>query len=309
MITVGVWGYWLDLNHYDPPLLSSGQPVALFGRTMITLAVQEVIIMLIVSYLRLAMEQSLRLQQSTIEEINSKNAELERFNKEIEIKNAELERFNYVISHELKTPLVTIKGFVGYLGADIEAGKTERARKDFQRIADAVDRMNHLLVDMLELSRIGRLVNPSKEIPFDELVGEALKILHEQIDLSSMEIRIQSNLPVVYGDRQRLIEVFQNLIENSFKYMGDQKNPLIEIGHSGEENSKAIFFVKDNGMGIASEYHQKIFGLFNKLDAQTEGAGAGLTLVKRIIEFHGGRIWVESELGKGSTFYFTLPRG
>jgi len=105
-----------------------------------------------------------------------------------------------------------------------------------------------------------------------------------------------------------LIEVLQNLIDNAAKYMGDQITPLIEIGQHGEDDNKYIFYIKDNGMGIAPEYHQRVFGLFNKLDAKTEGTGVGLALVKRIIEVHGGRIWVESEAGKGSVFYFTLPK-
>ena len=119
---------------------------------------------------------------------------------------------------------------------------------------------------------------------------------------------IASNLPAVHGDRQRLLEVVQNLIENASKFMGDQPKPQIEIGQCGEENNMPIFFIWDNGIGIAPEHHEKVFGLFNKLNQQIEGTGIGLALVKRIIEFHGGRIWVESETGKGSTFFFTLPK-
>jgi len=119
----------------------------------------------------------------------------------------------------------------------------------------------------------------------------------------------QPNLPAIYGDKPRLIEVLQNLLDNAAKYMGDQSDPRIDIGSQGEdaERGMLIFFVKDNGMGIDPEHHERIFGLFNKLDAQSEGTGVGLALVKRIVEVHGGRIWVQSEAGSGSTFYFTLP--
>ena len=294
VVTVGLWGNWLDVNYYDPPLLSSGQPVATFLRTIVTLAAQEVIIILIVLYLRLAMEKSLRLQQSTIEEIN--------------IKNAELERFNYTVSHDLKTPLVTIKGFLGYLEQDIKTGNVERLQKDSQRIANAVDKMNHLLRDLLELSRIGRLTNPSQTVVFEELVYDAMNLAHGSLETHHVMVHSQANLPAVFVDKPRLVEVLQNLLDNAAKYMGDQNNPQIEIGQRGEEAGKPIFYVKDNGIGIAPEYHERIFGLFNKLDPNSEGTGVGLALVKRIVEFHGGRIWVESELGMGSTFYFTLPK-
>ncbi|MCC6261627.1 MAG: GHKL domain-containing protein, partial [Anaerolineales bacterium] len=128
-----------------------------------------------------------------------------------------------------------------------------------------------------------------------------------QLEARRVTVQTQPSLPNVYGDRQRLIEVLQNLLDNAVKYMGNQIEPRIEIGQQAEEAGKPIFFIKDNGMGIAPEYHERIFGLFNKLDANSEGTGVGLALVKRIIEIHECRIWVESEIGKGAIFYFTLP--
>jgi signal transduction histidine kinase len=115
-------------------------------------------------------------------------------------------------------------------------------------------------------------------------------------------------MPVVHGDRVRLIEVIQNLVENAAKYSIPNMRTRIEVGASLNSEKPTVFFVRDNGIGIAPEYHDNIFGLFNKLDPKADGTGIGLTLVKRIIEVHGGKIWVESEAGKGATFYFTLPR-
>jgi signal transduction histidine kinase len=151
-------------------------------------------------------------------------------------------------------------------------------------------------------------MNLPEDIPFSDVVQEALELVHGQLEAHDVAVQTQPNPPTVHGDRQRLIEVLQNLIDNAAKYMGAQPNPRIEIG-GGErdEFGKLIFFVRDNGIGIAHEYHERIFGLFNKLDSTSEGTGIGLALVKRIIEVHGGRIWVQSEPGKGSTFYFTLP--
>ena len=233
--------------------------------------------------------------------------EREKLIDELEDKNTELTQFTYTVSHDLKSPLVTINGYLGYIEQDATSGNTERLKKDIQRIQEATNKMHALLTELLELSRIGRMMNEPQSIPFQDIVNEALELIHGQIEKSQVTVQTQPNLPIVHGDRQRLIEVMQNLLDNAAKYMGDQADPLIEIGQQGNEDGKPILFVKDNGMGIAPEYYERIFGLFNKLDAQSEGTGIGLTLVKRIVEFHGGRIWVESELGKGSTFYFTLP--
>ena len=240
---------------------------------------------------------------------NRKQVESERENliAELTSKNAELERFTYTVSHDLKSPLVTIMGFLGFLEQDALSGNIERLKEDTERIGRAVGKMQYLLKDLLELSRIGRFVNPSENVSFDELTRAAIEVVVGQIQERGVTIQVQQNLPIVYGDRQRLTEVLQNLLDNATKYMGNQKNPLIEIGVKDVgESGNSIFFVRDNGIGIAPEYHERIFGLFNKLDARSEGTGIGLALVKRIIEFHGGRIWVESELGKGSTFLFTL---
>ncbi|NWG33475.1 MAG: PAS domain S-box protein [Chloroflexi bacterium] len=232
---------------------------------------------------------------------------LERQKTELEQRNAELTQFAYTVSHDLKSPLVTINGYLGYIEQDAASGNLERLKADTRRIREAVNKMHTLLTELLELSRIGRMMNEFEDIPFHELVKDSLDIVHGQLLARHVTVQTQPNLPLVHGDRQRLTEVLQNLLDNAVKYMGDQSAPLIEIGQSGEEDGKPVFFIRDNGMGIAPEYHERIFGLFNKLDAKSEGTGVGLALVKRIIEFHGGRIWVQSEPQKGSTFYFTLP--
>jgi PAS domain S-box-containing protein len=240
------------------------------------------------------------------EEVQKLNEELKERVRELEESNDELTQFTYTVSHDLKSPLVTINGFLGYLEQDALTGNVERLKKDTQRIQEAVNKMHALLTELLELSRIGRMMSESEDIPFHDIVTDALDIVHGQLEASRVTVQTQPNLPIVHGDRQRLIEVLQNLLDNAAKYMGDQPDPLITIGQHGEEDGNLIFFVKDNGIGVAPEYHERIFGLFNKLNAQSEGTGIGLALVKRIIEVHGGRIWVESELGEGSTFFFTL---
>lgn len=253
------------------------------------------------------MEDKLRKAYDELEmRVQLRTAELAQANTELEDRNAELERYTYTVSHDLKSPLVTISGYLGYLRRDIASGNANRLENDMQRIASAVEKMQALLNDLLELSRIGRIVNPFELVPMNIVFSEALEIVHGRLDSSHIVVSVQPDLPMVYVDKPRLLEVVQNLLDNAAKFMGNQPNPRIEVGLNGDENGWHVFFIRDNGIGIAGEYQERIFGLFNRLNPDIEGTGIGLTLVKRIIEFSGGRIWVESEPGKGSTFYFTV---
>lgn len=238
-------------------------------------------------------------QQST--ERRRAEEEKEELVAELETKNAELERFTYTVSHDLKSPLVAITGFIGLLERDALAagtdpGAAERMKKDLKRIRGAAARMSRLLNELLELSRIGRVVNPSEDVPLSELVDEAQGLVEGEIVARGAEVTIDPDLPLVFGDRVRLLEVFQNLLENALKLMGEQEAPRIEIGMRGSPSgAEPVLYVRDNGMGIEPAYLDKVFGLFERLDGQTEGTGVGLALVKRIVEVHGGRIWIESE--------------
>ncbi len=229
-------------------------------------------------------------------------------NRELETQNEELERFTYTVSHDLRSPLVTIRGFLGYLRQDAESGDLTRFENDITRIANAVDKMQTLLNELLELSRIGRITNPPEDVPFGEIIQETVDLLSGPIEAGNVHLNVIGKFPIVHVDRLRITEVLQNLIGNAIKFMGDQPSPTIEIAVSGTDtDGKPIFYVRDNGIGIEPKYHDRIFGLFNRLDPGIEGTGIGLTLVKRIIETHGGHIWLESEPGRGSTFFFTLP--
>ncbi|MBC7878540.1 MAG: PAS domain S-box protein [Anaerolineales bacterium] len=224
---------------------------------------------------------------------------------ELQDKNSELERFTYTVSHDLKAPLITLGGFAGLLERDILSGNADKAKQDMKRIKEAIQKMEQLLNELLELSRIGRMVNDPENVPFNEIAEEAVRSVEGQLNKNQTKVQIEADLPVVCVDRIRIVEAVQNMVDNASKFMGGQTNPEIKIGAT-HQNGEQVFFVKDNGVGIEPIYHERIFGLFNKLDAKTEGTGIGLALVKRIIEFHGGRIWVESELGNGAAFYFTL---
>ena len=240
-------------------------------------------------------------------ELEDRMQERENFIQELGNRNAELERFTYTVSHDLRSPLVTIKGFLGMLNRDILKDQKDKIASDMQRIAGAADKMDALLSDLLELSRIGRTMNPPEEIDLVKLAHETLETVDGRIRAKNITVYISPDLAHIHGDRLRLGEVLENLLDNAAKYMGDHPNPHIEIG-ARIDHGEQVIFVKDNGMGIEPQYLQKVFGLFEKLNPASEGTGIGLALIKRIIEVHEGRIWAESDgSGKGSTFCFTLP--
>jgi PAS domain S-box-containing protein len=222
-------------------------------------------------------------------------------------KNAELERFAYAVSHDLRSPLVTIRTFMKYLAADIAGNDGESISQDMGLINTAAEKMEALLAELLQLSRIGRIENQRVTTPLQDIVQDALVLVAGRIAERGVKIEVTQKPLVLRGDRLRLVELFQNLIDNAVKFMGGQTDPLIEIG-AKTENGGMVCFVRDNGMGIDPRHKDKVFGLFEKLNPAMEGTGMGLALVKRIVEVHGGRIWVESEgPGKGSCFWFSLP--
>jgi signal transduction histidine kinase len=243
-------------------------------------------------------EQELKMRRLAEKERETVIEELKR-------KNQELDRFAIRVSHDLKTPLITIAGFLGYLEKDINEGDYEKAGRDFAQINEAAKKMGIFVDELLDLSRVGRITNPPTDVPFEEIVEEALKAAEGPIQARQVQVRVEASLPSVRVDRVRIVQVMQNLITNAVKFMGDQPHPEIRIGFK-ERNGERILLVSDNGIGIPPEHHKNIFELFVKLEPQLEGTGIGLGLVKRIIEAHNGQIWVESEPGKGATFFFTL---
>jgi len=237
-----------------------------------------------------------------------RQAEAERINliASLEIVNAELERFLYTAFHDLRSPLVTIQGFLGMLNNDLQADRRDKIQSYIERISGAASKMDTLLSGLLKLAKVGHVMHPSEDVDLLPLTQEILKGMEEKLHSRNITVIISPDLPTIHGDRIHLGEVLENLIENAAKYTADQPNPVIEIGTRTQDDQQ-IIFVKDNGQGIDLRYQKRIFNLFEKLDPMGEGPGVGLALVKRIIDMHGGTIWVESEgEGQGSVFCFTI---
>lgn len=233
-------------------------------------------------------------------------AEREKLIRELEAKNSELERFTYTVSHDLRSPLITVNAYLSQVEEAAARGDLESVHDDLDRVRRAARKMDRLLRDLLDLSRIGHVLSAPVSVPFETLVRDALDLVGGRLRERGVKVEIGPNLPMVYGDRGRMLEVVQNLLDNAAKFMGDEPAPRVRVGVR-DDQGEAVLFFEDNGLGIDPAHHERIFGLFDKLDPKAEGTGVGLALVKRIVELHGGRVWVESRGRGGATFCLTLP--
>ncbi len=226
---------------------------------------------------------------------------------ELEVRNAEMQQLTHTLSHDLRTPLFTIEGFLGLLVRDVKARDKERIGTDVERIRGAVGEIGRLFQELVDLTQLRGRPPVPEAVDLGQAAREALAANAGRHDLGRMNVEVAADLPTVIGERHRLIEVFYNLLDNAARFMGPQPAPRIEIGlRPGEDGS--VIFVRDNGIGIAPRYHARVFELFEQLDPSQEGTGIGLALVSRIVELHGGRAWIESEGdGGGTTVCFTLP--
>ncbi len=233
--------------------------------------------------------------------------ERSKLTSDLRARNEELERYAYTVSHDFKSPLYTILGFVGYIELDLEKGRTGNMAKDLNTIKGAAHTMSNLLDDILNLSKINLIQEPSQQVSLNEIVDEALNLVLLQVKEGGIRVEIEPDMPEVFAASNRMVEVFENLIGNAAKFMGEQKKPTIEIGAS-RAGAWVHCFVRDNGIGIEKKYLDRIFNLFERLDASGDGTGIGLSIVSRIIESHGGSISVESDgPGTGTCLKFSLP--
>lgn len=232
--------------------------------------------------------------------------ECDRLTSALEAKKAELDRFAYTVSHDLKSPLITIRGNLGLAAMDAADGKMDLLAQDLGAISIAAERMQHLLRDVTQLLRVGQQTQPFETVPLTYLAHEVVQAYEPEVTKRGIQVAVAPDLPVVQANRALVRQLLQNLMENAIKFVGDAPRPRIEIGWR-RDGDRSVCFVRDNGVGVEPQYQKKIFGLFEKLDPQTEGTGVGLAMARRIVETHNGQIWVESEgPGRGSTFCFTI---
>jgi PAS domain S-box-containing protein len=242
--------------------------------------------------------------------------ELQIRNAELECSNQELDDFAYIASHDLKEPLRGIHNYSSFLMEDYGDKLDAAGHAKLETIGRLAQRLEDLIDSLLKFSRVGRVDLAIQEADLNEVVAAVLDSLSITLQEQGIEIRIPKRLPTLRCDKVRIAEVFRNLISNAMKY-NDKTDPWIEIGSNIMEpplsglatTGKRVFYVRDNGIGIREKHLDAVFRIFKRLHARDQfggGTGAGLAIVKKIIERHEGRIWIESNYGEGSTFYFTL---
>lgn len=251
----------------------------------------------------------LKILPSVVEEtLKKKKLELEQKNlEELKRSNEELEHFAHIASHDLQEPLRMITMYVQLLEENYSEKLDDKAKKYMSYVVNGVANIKVLIDDLLEYSRVKSAVKPFEEVDCNQTVNEVLKIAANEINKTKTKLTYDK-LPKVYGDKIQLAILFQNLITNAIKFRGNN-SPEIHITSSSKDD-KWLFSVKDNGIGIPSEYKEYVFLMFQRLHPKSkyDGSGIGLALCKKIVERHKGNIWVESEPGKGSTFYFTINK-
>jgi signal transduction histidine kinase len=261
----------------------------------------------------LSCELEKRVAERT-EELQRRAGELQRLNAELERGNRELDDFTYIASHDLKEPLRGIQSLASFLLEDYSERLDAAGVDQLRRLMRLTQRMDSLIESLLHYARVGRAELVMETIDLQEVVADSLEMLAARLREGRVRVRIPARLPSVRADRVRVGEIFHNLVANAVKY-NDKAEKWVEIGCAsspGEDGvMRQVFYVKDNGIGVPARHHEAIFRIFRRLHGREEyggGTGAGLTIARTLVERHGGSIWLDSQPGVGSTFYFTLRR-
>ncbi|HEY0066348.1 MAG TPA: ATP-binding protein, partial [Flavisolibacter sp.] len=232
--------------------------------------------------------------------------ELRITNHELSYANQELEQFTSIVSHDLQEPIRTIKSFLQLIDLKLDTGATEELKTYIGKSINAANRMKELIHNLLHYSQLGKSDLIEQKVSVNELFNQALQNLKTTVDTSRAQIIIENEVDTLYGDPVQLVQLMQNLLSNAVKFT-DSENPQIRI-RCFKENGYVKFAVTDNGIGIGEGDLNKVFEIFRRLNTRKDypGTGIGLAICKKIVDRHRGRIWPESEPGKGTTFYFTI---
>ena len=237
------------------------------------------------------------------ERINEQEEKKEILLQNLEKQNQALNDYAHVVSHDLKAPLRSIDSLISWFKEDNAEILDEKKKQSLDFILSIVEKMDLLIKGILVYSTIDKLENEDRTIELTILIDEVVRTIHVP---NHIEIVFKNEMPKVYGNDFRFKQLFQNLIQNSIKF-NDKENGFVEIG-SNENENEIEFYIKDNGIGINERYQSKIFDLFSKLENNDQSSGIGLSIVKKIIDLYGGKIWLESQEARGTTFYFILPK-
>ena len=262
------------------------------------------------SYQTRSVAQDVTARHRLEAELKEKNEHLALTNEELSRKNREMDEFTYVVSHDLQEPLRTLIAFSDFLLKDYGDKLDANGQEYVRYLVDASRRMRSLIQGLLHLSRAGKVTGELEPVNLEEVVDLVKADLGELVRSRGAVIRTSGTLPTVWGDRDRLGQLIANLVGNGLKY-NQSKDPWVEVGTlTPEAGSWVTLYVRDNGIGIDPQFHAKIFQLFRRLHTREEyeGTGAGLAICKKIVQAHGGRIWVESTPNAGATFFFSLKR-
>lgn len=250
-------------------------------------------------------------RQELERQVAARTAELSATNEDLRRVNDEMGAFTYSVSHDLSSPLVSLQGLTGLLLRDYGDKLDEDGKRRLGRLQVNVEMMSALVGDLLELSRVGRLESAPVPVDLCRLIQQVVGSLHDSVTEASIEVVTPTEPCLkVLADPNRVQQILSNLISNAIKYRGQSQSPRIQVSFRGTPDQMVQISVKDNGMGIAPQYHETIFQPFQRLPEAKSlpGTGMGLAIARKIVQLYGGAIWVESEPGKGSTFHFTLPR-
>lgn len=249
----------------------------------------------------------LRVAQRTKELQQQKNKLVETA-KELASKNEEIQRFTFAVSHDLKSPLGNIKGLASLIPKEISIEDHPGVLEYLNLIDVSCTNMNELIADITEIARLGKIENKNELLKTNEILNLSRNLIKSKLNLENVELVIAENLPDIFGDHNRIIQVFSNFLDNAIKYMGDQPHPKIIVDYEEDEDN-TIFLIKDNGSGMDQKALDKLFTPFERFHDNVKGTGLGLYMVKQIAHSHGGNITAESEgNGKGTTFKLTLPK-